>query len=175
MKTEFEIRKALITYLKNLYGAETPLIAEVYLEDHARRIDLLALVGDKLIGFEIKSSSDSLARLQQQIETYEKYLDKVILVCASNHTSKATVILESDTGIWEISTYGSIKKLHRGKQHKIEKVALIRSLTVKDMRKLNHIPTQKITRKELSQMTLNLPHAKIKKAVIESIKNRRLN
>ena len=175
MKTEPEIRDILIKHIRDIYGKETILIPEVYIEDHARRVDLLAIVGSKLLGFEIKSSSDSLARLEPQIQTYEKYLDKAILVCAQNHTSKALTIIGSDTGIWEISTTGVIKKLRRGRLKKIDKSALIRSLTVLDMRKLNKIPTQKITRKELSRISQGFSHSILKGALIESIKRRRIN
>lgn len=149
------------------------MIPEVYLEDHARRIDVLALTEKHLIGFEIKSASDSLKRLKDQVETYEKYLDKVIVVCSKKHIKDAKNILDSNIGLWEISDNGGIKKLRKGRLKNIKKEFLIRSLTVKDMKDSLKLGNSRVQRKILSERMKKTPHKTLKSILFHSIKTRR--
>lgn len=175
MKSEAEIREILERYITSHFEGEVTLVPEFYLEDHARRIDILTITEKYLIGFEIKSASDSLKRLENQVATYEKYLDKVIVVCSQKHIRDAEKILDPSIGLWEISDTGNIKKLRRGKLKKIKKEFLIRSLTVKDMKESLKVGNERIQRKVLSERMKKEPHKSLKRLLVHSVTTRRVN
>ena len=65
------------------------------------RVDL-AVVGDELHGYEIKSERDSLRRLNAQAEFYNRVFDRVTLVCTDKHTGKALSIIPSWWGVLRV-------------------------------------------------------------------------
>ena len=74
------------------------LIEELGLCQGSARIDL-AVVGDQLHGYEIKSERDSLRRLAAQATVYSKVFDSVTLVCGGQHVSRALDLIPS---WWEV-------------------------------------------------------------------------
>lgn len=52
------------------------------------RLDAL-LISDRLVGFEIKSDVDSLARLPRQVQAFSPLLDEAVLVCGVRHAARA--------------------------------------------------------------------------------------
>src|SRR6185312_2281991 len=52
------------------------------------RVDV-AIVSEELEGYEIKSERDSLDRLESQIRTYNRVLDRITLVTCERHLAKA--------------------------------------------------------------------------------------
>ncbi|CAQ83853.1 MULTISPECIES: sce7726 family protein [Photorhabdus] len=74
IKKEDSIKAALIDWLieRNELNDNAVLINELPIANFSRRVDL-ALANGKLHAYEIKSDSDSLARLEGQISTYIPY------------------------------------------------------------------------------------------------------
>ena len=58
---------------------DTLVIDELGLQHGKCRADI-AVVNGHLVGYEIKSSSDSLSRLKQQVESYNAVFDRVFIV-----------------------------------------------------------------------------------------------
>lgn len=53
------------------------------------RADVVAVLPDKIIGFELKSDSDSYQRLTTQVKDYDKYFDYNYLVVGKTHRKQA--------------------------------------------------------------------------------------
>lgn len=83
---DIEIRQAFHKKkLSNQHNNKnTIVIDELGLLHGSNRIDI-AVVNDCIHGYEIKSSKDTLCRLETQLETYIKSLQKLTLITAPNH------------------------------------------------------------------------------------------
>ena len=84
---EKELREATAALIR----AESPsarIVHELGILGNKRRLDI-ASITDELHGYEIKSASDSLARLNGQAHDISRVVDQATLVCAANHTVKA--------------------------------------------------------------------------------------
>ncbi len=95
-----DIRLALHASLLGQYGNEpdTLIRHEVGLCAGERRIDVI-LVNGELAGYEIKSDEDTLHRLAGQAETYNRVLDKAILVTTRRHLDSALFALPNWWGV----------------------------------------------------------------------------
>ena len=62
---------------------------ELGLMHGACRADI-AVVNGRLIGYEIKSERDTLARLDKQIPAYDAIFDAITIIVGANHRSAAT-------------------------------------------------------------------------------------
>jgi hypothetical protein len=65
---------------------EDILVSEMGLSHGASRIDL-AIINGSLHGYEIKSDVDTLVRLENQIDMYEKYFSYLTVVTTKKHLS----------------------------------------------------------------------------------------
>lgn len=75
-----EIRPRLRRWLTDMHSGEaTAIIDELAIPRPSARIDM-AVVNGRLEGFEIKSASDSLERLDRQIESFGKIFERMHLV-----------------------------------------------------------------------------------------------
>ena len=88
LMTDFEIRESLHrTILRRHHAApETLVIDELGLRHGSCRADI-AVVNGRLVGYEIKSDRDSLARLRRQIRVYDAVFDSVTIVVGLRHRS----------------------------------------------------------------------------------------
>ena len=95
--TEEKIRQALAENIMR-QSPEAMVVHELGILAGNRRLDLAALTG-QLHGYEIKSASDSLARLEGQARDISRVADLATLTCAPNHTKNAGPKIP---GWWEI-------------------------------------------------------------------------
>lgn len=117
--TEVEIRKAVISRLEaSPAGVDAAFISEMFLNNFSRRADLVMANG-KLCAFEIKSSLDSLDRLEGQLETYQRFFEQVTVVCATKHLVGVEAGTHSDVGIWSVSHDGQLSVTRRAKTRQI--------------------------------------------------------
>lgn len=65
---DIDIREVLFDYLDETYGRIRILEEKVI---YGSRADAIGIIEDLIIGFEIKSDSDSYQRLRSQIKDYE--------------------------------------------------------------------------------------------------------
>ena len=101
--TDPEIREALHRKtLRGLHGrSDTLVIDELGLAHAKARIDV-AVINGCVHGFEIKSASDNLARLPQQLALYEECLEKLTIVCAERHVVAVRGLAPRWCGILEV-------------------------------------------------------------------------
>src|SRR5438552_16067464 len=84
--TDSEIRRSLHRKLLRAHHAarDTLVIDELGLKNGCCRADI-AVVNGRLVGYEIKSDRDSLARLKKQILFYDSVFDSVTIVVGRRH------------------------------------------------------------------------------------------
>lgn len=75
---------------------------EVMYGSKRKVVDLLAISGGKTIAIEIKSATDKLSRLQDQIEEYSKIFDLIIIVSAPSHIPGIKKIIGENIGLYSI-------------------------------------------------------------------------
>lgn len=102
--TDLEIRNALHKkVLRHSHACpKTIVIDELGLAHGKNRIDVAVLNGC-LHGYEIKSSKDNLNRLPKQLETYNRSLQKLTIVAASNHIEDIMMLAPKWSGIVVVS------------------------------------------------------------------------
>lgn len=89
-----DIRQALIRRLERAYAddQDTLIRQELGVQQGHRRVDL-AVINGELVGYEIKSDRDTLARLADQADAYGAVLDRLWLVTTDRYLERAKVIL----------------------------------------------------------------------------------
>lgn len=106
MKTrDIDLRTSLNSFLidKFSYDKTTRIVHELNVCYGSARADVAAING-LLHGYEIKSESDTLERLPQQMEQYNKVFDNMTIVCCDNFISQAEKLIPKWWGIY-IASY----------------------------------------------------------------------
>lgn len=107
--TETELRDFVREHLNARASAPgVRMLEELGLERGAARVDL-ALVGDGLEAFELKSDLDTFGRLHNQIHAYNRVFDRITLVTGSTLSDAALDVMPRWWGIW------SVRRLKNGK------------------------------------------------------------
>lgn len=97
---DIDIRTTLRDQLKETFGndSSTIIIDELQVCIGDARVDV-AVVNGSIYGYEIKSESDTLDRLPQQVEYYNRVFDYVTLVCSTCFLDKLDLIVPAWWGI----------------------------------------------------------------------------
>lgn len=80
------------------HGAKARVVDEFQILRGEGRIDV-ALIDDTLHGYEIKSASDSLARLPAQQAIYGKVFERITLVADERHVQEAVAMVPKHWGL----------------------------------------------------------------------------
>jgi len=97
-----DIREPLFDFLEDYYG-KIRMIEEKNISDS--RADALGIVDGRILGFEIKSDSDSYTRLKTQIKDYEKFCDECYIVVGESHRAHVAEHVPEYWGIMVVSEY----------------------------------------------------------------------
>lgn len=129
--TELEIRSAVHASVER-DGRQDRLIVDEFVIGERGRIDI-AVISDSLVGYELKSDLDTLARLPRQMDVFGEVFDFCTLVVTSKHLTKARKILKRGWGLAVVdrTTENTLvyKQLRRARQRNTpDKVALARLL-----------------------------------------------
>lgn len=96
--TEGAVREGVREHALALDGCEAHSTFEFWLPRFNTRADV-AIVGDALQGYEIKTSRDTLKRLPRQIEAYSSVFDFCTAVVAERHLERSMELLPSWWGV----------------------------------------------------------------------------
>lgn len=118
------------------YGdPNTSIVHEMGVWSGSARIDV-AVINGSLSGYELKSDSDTLARLPLQVELYGKVFDRLTLVVGARHAVGVERLLPAWWGLL-VATQSSngiifLKELRRGKDNPSRDPYLVAQLLWKD-------------------------------------------
>jgi hypothetical protein len=105
MMREHDVRQALYeSEIRRLLAndSQSMVIDELGVMEGKYRIDV-AVIGEQLHGYEIKSASDNLERLPAQQESYSKIFDRMTLVADERHVAEALKIIPPWWGLIAVS------------------------------------------------------------------------
>ena len=113
------IKTRLIDYLLENYETEIIGLEVPYLFGY-RRADLVTIIDNKTIAFEIKSELDSLSKLSAQIGDYIDVFNEVYVVLAEKY-KRSTIIskLPQKVGIYYIDKNNKISLQRKAREQKI--------------------------------------------------------
>lgn len=142
------IKTLLIDFLIENYNIELIASEVPYLFGY-RRADLVAMINNNMIAFEIKSELDSLTKLEAQINDYIDVFNKVYVVLAEKFRNYAVVSkLPKKVGILYIDSNNKIINFRKAKEQKIlNKEKLIYFFKKDELNKINNIDIKLSLRK----------------------------
>lgn len=113
------IKTRLIDYLLENYETELIGLEVPYLFGY-RRADLVTIINNKTVAFEIKSELDSLSKLHAQIGDYIDVFNEVYVVLAEKYKRSSIVSkLPQKVGIYYIDKNNKISLQRKAKEQKI--------------------------------------------------------
>jgi hypothetical protein len=113
--SERALRDTLRRRLQARATAEGGLLIEE-MEVGAGRIDLALLTPARLVGYELKSDADSLARLSLQIDIYSLYFDEVTLVTGPRWVGNALMATPRFWGVTAVCETAGAVQVRRFRQ-----------------------------------------------------------
>ena len=142
------IKTLLIDFLIENYNIELIASEVPYLFGY-RRADLVAIINNNMIAFEIKSELDSLSKLEAQVNDYIEVFNKVYVVLAKKFQHCSVVSkLHKKVGILYIDANDEIIYYRKAKEQKIlKKEKLIYFFKKDELNKINNIDTKLSLRK----------------------------
>ncbi|MDH2452140.1 sce7726 family protein [Priestia megaterium] len=116
-----DIRKVLTKRLEKQYAKDfnTKIVHEMGILHGQSRVDL-AVINGTLHGFEIKSESDTLTRLNAQMLDYNKVFDRMTIVVQRNYLNKVRDIVPKWWGIILVTRYKGelhLREVRKGKSN----------------------------------------------------------
>ena len=128
-------------------------------------VDLVVLQNKKIIAVEIKSDSDNLSRLEEQISEYKKIFDYVLIITTEKHASRISEIVPSEIGIYVFKENLLMKKFRNPRiQRSKDKVEMLYSINAKYLCKLEDLALSKYDTDEI-----RLKYAKRRTSSIQEI------
>jgi hypothetical protein len=107
VRAEVVVRDALrARVLSEIAGAQDT-VDEFWVPSSNERADI-AVIGQSLDGFEIKTERDTLSRLPRQAAAYGRLFDRCTAVIAEKHSEQATEILPDWWGITTVYVNASV-------------------------------------------------------------------
>lgn len=116
---EMEMKDAFFWYLDSKYEKIRVIEEKVIGKSRA---DVVAVLPDSIIGFELKSDSDSYQRLLTQVKDYDKFFDLNYLVVGESHKKHAAEHVPEHWGIVTVSENTGVKILREAKPNKKAKM-----------------------------------------------------
>lgn len=180
---DIDIRTKLHKDFLVKYGndEDTRIIDELNLCQGDARIDV-AVINGSIHGYEIKSESDNLLRLPNQILTYSKVMDYMTLVVSYNHYEKVKDTLPDWWGIKVVINKKrsiEIKEKKRPKRNQfIDSFSLVQllwkdeALDILKEKKLDKGFRSKSRLEMWEQLAKTVPLNDLREAVREKLKNR---
>lgn len=145
------------------------------------RIDI-AVINDRMHGYEIKSERDNLERLPFQIEFYNKAFDTITLVVSENHCAKAAKIIPKWWGLYcaiKDRREPSLQVIrHPSRNSRVEALTLAQILWKEELRELLTVNgvtkgVKNKTRYELGEMAAKeVGYSELASFVRNKLKNR---
>lgn len=170
------IKTLLVDYLLDKKTIELIAIEVPYLYG-SRRADLIAIINGKLVGFEIKSELDTLAKLIEQTNDYLDVFHEVYIVVANKFKKSPQLKkLPQNVGIMHISPEKKLNVQRKAKEKKcLKKEKVVYFLRKKDMiTQINckeNLSISELRKKILNQLNIS----EVTKLAIASLEDRYLH
>ena len=113
-------------------------------------VDLVVLKNNKIFAVEIKSNSDNLNRLKEQIEEYKKVFNYVLVVTTEKFKNRILDTVSSDIGVYIIEADLSLHKIRSPRiQNDRNKIEILYSINARFLSKIGNYSIQKYNADEI--------------------------
>ena len=152
-----EMREPLFDYLEEYFGKIRFIEEKVIMKSRA---DVLGVIDGAIVGFEIKSDSDTYQRLETQIPDYDKYCDYAYLVIGKKHKKHAEEHIPDHWGLICINDAENIEMCREAglspKVKLINQLGFLWRNELGELLSVNHLPkcTNK-NKKEISKLLID--------------------
>ncbi|MEC4095395.1 sce7726 family protein [Myroides odoratimimus] len=134
---------------------------EVMYGSKRKVVDLLMLNNSLIYGIEIKSSTDNLDRLEEQIEEYKKIFNYIIICTTNKHYLTVQKKISSDIGIILFTGDELFFKRKPRVRKKLDKKEILFSIPSDYLKKTFSITNRKYNSDEIRETLLSQPTKKL--------------
>lgn len=175
-----DLRYSVHTALAAMPAREQSVVVDEFSVCRAQaRIDI-AVVGDHLAGFELKSDVDRLDRLRSQIPQYGRVFDRLTLVVGERHVARARHIVPDWWGIWLVGKAASDPlELRAGSLNPTRCARSVAGLlwrdemlAVAEQHGFDHIRASWPRRRLIDELSSNLGPDQLHRAVLRKLRSR---
>lgn len=156
------LKSAYIDFVLNTFDDDVVIGHEVMYGTCGRFADLVLLYKGYTYAIEIKSDSDSLYRIDGQVQEYQKQFNYVIVVCGPKFISRLKHRLPKGVGLYKVDNDSSVKEvLKPHRKLRLDKNEMLFSVKTSYLTKHAGFPTahmgadairQKLTKKRISDV-----------------------
>jgi hypothetical protein len=155
-RNEYIFKNRLIesVFLKKYSQSDATLLTELRV---GRCVADAVLVNGLSTCFEIKTEYDSLSRLSEQVTSYRKLFDKVIVISTESHQQNLLEQLPSDIGLSLLTKKGALTVIRKPEDHSadvIDTSVLTNTLRLKELMAL----TRSLTSEKLPSSNIEVYH-----------------
>ncbi len=138
-----EMKCMFIEYLFNKYKNRLKVLGnECLYGSEKRKADLVALIDNKTVAIEIKSHADSIERLQEQLNSYNKVFDSTWVVISSEKITQ-TLSKSGFFDVYLLDNLGRIKKIKTsGLKNNLDNFEMLDTINARFLKK--HVKCKKI-------------------------------
>lgn len=160
-----------------LLGSASWMARECHLGTGSR-IDLAAIVGGEVLGFEIKSRADSLKRLTPptgfQVHEFSLLYDRVTIVCADRHVAPATAIVPPWWGIMAAEDLSEIRPAGLNPSPALKRLAgLLWSSELRSLARSLSLPVRGCDKRRMASLFNPSHEAAMRSALLAALHVRR--
>jgi|InofroStandDraft_1065614.scaffolds.fasta_scaffold00110_119 hypothetical protein len=168
-----EIKIIFIKWLLKKYPSSI-IGNEVLFSNHQYRTDILQILSNKTHAYEIKSDSDNLENIDQQLQNYLETFDYTSLIFTEKYSNEKINKIDNMVGLYLITKDKKIKKIRQAKiSHQIKKENLLCFLHKKELINiLNEKGLSQLSVFELRKNARKIPLNIIKTASIDILTHR---
>lgn len=176
-RPEAKAKAALLDFLRSrgLLTAKAVATAELILDKHSVRADVVMCDATDFHCFEIKTERDTLVRLDRQLEVYGRHADFVTIVAATKHMNAIISRVSPHIGIYEIVGFGFpdpirvVREPERSPSREVD--AMLSLLPVTELQ-ARFALSGRLTRHDAIAQAIELPEPVKKQAVLAFLAER---
>lgn len=107
--------------------------------------DIILLYKGNTYAIEIKSDADSLARIDDQINEYQKQFNYVMVVCGKKYRKKLSARLPKNVGLYMVNDDANVKEIRKAtRKTRLDKEEMLFSINTAYLSKMADFPTSHI-------------------------------
>ncbi len=107
------LKTAFIDFVLNQFGEDVVIGHEIMYGTSGRIADLVVLHKGDTYAIEIKSDSDSLSRIDGQVQDYQKLFNYVVVVCGEKYKKQLKKRLPKSVGLYQVGANSGICEINK--------------------------------------------------------------
>lgn len=140
------LKAAFIDFVLDNFDDSVVIGHEVMYGSSGRFADIVLLYKGYTYAVEIKSDSDSLSRINEQVHEYQRQFNYVIVVCGQKYSHQLCQRLPKSIGLFQVNGHTDVKELRKPtRKIRLDKEEMLFSIKSAYLSKLADFPTSNIS------------------------------